>query len=298
LDGEIFKMSEKGTENLPEKSSFQLMDEEDERQIISDSTVQESLVYTAQGKKTLSYTGIKFLFQKWIESKHLSVEIIHAESYCNLEKDDADNQAHWYWRGKFTLRTTRIDENGKPQIIETQGQQESGYLFKNEYDPFGRTKAFSKSERNADRKQIPEFEITHMINEIDPKNIKNLDSGNNFQKSGGGTMGDPPTEKQLEFLKNLGYTGRKPDTKQIASNIIEDLKNGAKESKTAATEKPAQSTASEYTSPAVYPKPDEYCKCETPKPKFEISQETQKHHCYTCGLPVTDEQAKKLLNLS
>jgi len=108
---------------------------------------------------------------------------------------------------------------------------------------------------------------------------------------------DQPTEKQLELLKNLKYTGPKPGTKQIASNIIEDLLNDAKKKKTADTEKPAQSTAPD-PSPADLEKSMDNCKCEEPKPKFEISNYTKKHHCYTCGLPVTDEQAKKLLNLS
>ena len=82
-------------QNLPQ-SAFQLMDEQDEMQIISDANVQQSLVYEVQGKKTLSYSGIKFLFQKWTEDKSLTVQIIHDQSYCNLDKDDPEPVAEHY----------------------------------------------------------------------------------------------------------------------------------------------------------------------------------------------------------
>ena len=36
-----------------------------------------------------------------------------------------------------------------------------------------------------------------------------------------------PTEKQLDYLQNLGYTGPKLKTKQEASDQIEKIKNGA-----------------------------------------------------------------------
>lgn len=216
------------SETLPEKSSFQLMDEADEQQIISDAEVQKSLVYIAQGKKTLSYTGIKFLFQKWIETKQLSVEIIKDCSYCKLEKDD-EGKITWFWRAQFTLKTTRILEDGKIQVIETQGQSESPYLVKSNdklnYDPFGRTKAFSKAERNADRKQIPEFEITHMINEIKPENITTLKGTNESQSNNSPNL---PSDKQLSYLTSLGYTGIPPKTSFEAGKLIEDLKNGVK----------------------------------------------------------------------
>ena len=205
------------------------MDEADEQQIISDAEVQKSLVYIAQGKKTLSYTGIKFLFQKWIETKQLSVEIIKDCSYCNLEKDELENKNTWFWRSQFTLKTTRILEDGKIQVIETQGQSESPYLVKSNdklnYDPFGRTKAFSKAERNADRKQIPEFEITHMINEIKPENITTLKGGNQTQSN---NSPNPPSDKQLSYLTSLGYTGIPPKTSFEAGKLIEDLKAGVK----------------------------------------------------------------------
>ena len=50
--------------------------------------------------------------------------------------------------------------------LETYGQSESPFIdpFKHVYDKFGRTKAGSKAERNANRKQIPEADLVRMIN--------------------------------------------------------------------------------------------------------------------------------------
>jgi len=98
---------------------------------------------------------------------------------------------------------------------------------------------------------------------------------------GNTTDDNKPTEKQLEYLKNLGYTGPRPDTKEMASNIIEDLKNGAVPAKTVKEEKKDDDI--------------DYCKCEKPQPKFEKDSKTNKNHCYQCNKPVTDKQAEKLL---
>lgn len=44
-----------------------------------------------------------------------------------------------------------------------------------------------------------------------------------------------PTEQQLQTLKDLGYTGPRPESKLMASNIIIDKKNDAKEDETKTT---------------------------------------------------------------
>ncbi len=48
---------------------------------------------------------------------------------------------------------------------------------------------------------------------------------------------EPPTEKQLEYLKSLGHAGINPKTKQEASALIEKLKNGAAVESTITTDK-------------------------------------------------------------
>ena len=44
------------------------------------------------------------------------------------------------------------------------------------YDTFGRTKAHSKAERNAWRKQIPELEITTLLETVDKSDTQDLGS--------------------------------------------------------------------------------------------------------------------------
>lgn len=72
------------------------------------------------------------------------------------------------------------------------------------------------------------------------------------------TVSDAPSQKQLDYLKSLGYVGPKPDTKQIASNIIEDLKKDAKDAEIIHDEK--------------------YCICD----KFIPNSLSQGKTCQTC----------------
>lgn len=69
-----------------------------------------------------------------------------------------------------------------------------------------------------------------------------------------------PTEGQLETLKKLGYSGPKPESKLIASNIISDLKEDA------ATAEPAEDNY------------EKYCLCENPIPNSITNGKT----CQTC----------------
>lgn len=194
------------------------MDEQDEIQILSDANIQQTLVYDVKGKKALTYVGIKFLFQKYIHHENITVVILHDQTYCNLEKDDPENKTMWFWRATYTIQTTKILQNGEKQIIQVQGQSECNYT-----EPFARIKAHSKSERNAQRKVLPEFQITHMINEINPKDVQKLQG----TKTPENNTPTTPSEKQLEYLTNLGYTGPKPKTSFEAGKLIEELKNGA-----------------------------------------------------------------------
>lgn len=202
------------------KDAFTLMDEKDEIQIITSEDVQKSLVYKVGDKQTLSFTGITFLFQKYNQQEKRSIIIIESETYCRLEKDDESNTSMWFWRAKVKLRSTKTLEDGTLITIEEEGLSECEYGKK-----FARIMAHSKAERNAQRKLIPEFEITNMITKFlkagQVENIKSQD-----------TTSDAPTEKQLSYLKSLGHTGRKPDTKDIASRMIEDLKKDAKVAET------------------------------------------------------------------
>ena len=77
-----------------------------------------------------------------------------------------------------------------------------------------------------------------------------------------------PTEKQLAFMKNLGYDGPKPASKQEASDIIENIKNGA------TVAEPA--TTTDNDDPKV--DPERYCTCE----KFIRNSITKGRTCQTC----------------
>lgn len=216
---------------MSEIEPFRLMDSEDEIQIINDENLNNALVYDVHGKQMLSYAGVKCIFQEWIKQQEISVEIIHDHSSCQLEKDGED-KASWVWRAQVTVRTTRI-ANG--QIFETQGQQECMYMQNGRYDPFGKTKAFSKAERNAIRKQIPEAQITHALNSMDPKSVKVLKKTEPQQESrqtplppkqvNGPPVGEIMPEIQAE-LAQLGYKGDAPRNNFDAKQLVIKLKEG------------------------------------------------------------------------
>ena len=67
---------------------------------------------------------------------------------------------------------------------------------------------------------------------------------------------DPPTGKQLDFLKLLGHTGISPRTKAEASKLIDKLKNNSHEPQD----------------------PEKYCTCDKPIPNAI----TQGRTCQTC----------------
>ncbi len=97
----------------------------------------------------------------------------------------------------------------------------------------------------------------------------------------------PPTEEQLQTLKNLGYTGPKPESKLMASNIIQDKKEDAKVAETTVD------TTSQESIEAPTEEMD-WCECNEPKPKYE-KDENNMHICYDCTKPVKTEDAAKLL---
>lgn len=208
-------MSNQNTEIV--KSEFQIMDEADSQQIQdAETAVKQALAYEVRGKKQLSYMGIKWIVLK-MSQKEQPLEVVDMPT-TELMKHDPENKNSWIWYATIKIRNKKTG-------LSTVGASESPYNFNGQYDSFGRTKALSKAERNACRKQIPEVEINAMLNSISSDDVQQLNT-QNTQSS------DAPSEKQLDYLKSLGYTGRKPDTKEIASNIINDLKNDAKEAET------------------------------------------------------------------
>jgi len=233
--------------NLPVKSDFLIMDEADSQQIQdAETAVKQALAYEVKGKKQLSYMGIKWIVLK-MSQKEQPIEVIDMPN-IELVKHEAENKSTWIWYATIKVRNRKTG-------LSTIGASESPYLDYNGYDTFGRTKALSKAERNACRKQIPEVEINAMLNSIGDDDVQKL---NGTSEMAPPTPMSGPTEQQLETLKSLGWKGPKPESKLTASNIIQDIKSKAKDG----------DTADEY---------EKYCVCDDFIPS-SISGE----NCQTC----------------
>lgn len=204
-------------DNLSEKSSFVIMDEADNTQIQgAETAVKQVLAYEVRGKKQLSYMGVKWLVLKMSQKKQ-ALEVVDLPC-IELMKHNESDQTTWIWYVTVKVR------NLKTRLV-TVGASESPFFVDNKYDTFGRTKAISKAERNAYRKQIPEIEINAMLETIPTNDIKKLESQSTPQH----TEPSPVATHYLETLKNLGYTGEAPKTSYEASQIIRELKKKSKD---------------------------------------------------------------------
>ena len=140
-----------------DQQEFAIMDDADEQQIINaDEALKLALVYkvTVGGKEVveLSYVGLKHLTLLMSQTGQ-PLQIIDAK--MELLGDKVEEKV-WYATVKV-----RNQKTGHESI----GMSEAPYLFNGKYDSFGRTKALSKAERNAWRKQIPEFELKKLLND-------------------------------------------------------------------------------------------------------------------------------------
>jgi hypothetical protein len=148
-----------------QKSEYQILDHADEEQIKNaQNAVKQALCYeiTIKGKKVrqITFVGLKWLTLQ-MSQKGQALEI--QDSEVKLEKDGV-KESLWFWRAKVKVRNQKTG-------LETEGISECPYSEtlkdgKTKYDPFGRTKAHSKAERNAWRKQIPELEITTLLESV------------------------------------------------------------------------------------------------------------------------------------
>lgn len=134
--------------------AISMFEKSDEEQIAkADSKIKEAMVYEMQGEKQLTYIGLKHL-TLLMSQKDNPLEVMDTE--VKLEKVDPDNQATWIWYATYKVRNQKTRH-------ESIGMSEASYFDQGKYDKFGRTKAMSKAERNAWRKQIPELEIRALI---------------------------------------------------------------------------------------------------------------------------------------
>ena len=133
---------------------FSLLDKEDEKQIMNLEQFgnPEKLVYQVGDNLQLSFVGIKhigFLMAK-TGNPLRTLEVL---TELQGEKDEKT----WYATVRIRNEKTHQEEIGVSQCPFYDG--------KGKLDPFARTKAVSKAERNAKKRLIPEYLITELIKE-------------------------------------------------------------------------------------------------------------------------------------
>ena len=209
-------------------SDFGILGDADARQIeTADTAVQQSLAYDLRGKKQISFAGVKWLILKMSEKEQpMHIEV----TYLKLVKH-SENREEWMWDATVRATNQKTD-------LETMGAASQAFLVNGAIDQFGRTKALSKAERNAYRKQIPELEIHAMLNTVSPDMVQKIRPMNPTQgvktKSyvpeihpgvNGVNATHGPSEPQLKYLKALGYKGEVPKTLYDTSLLIHRLKS-------------------------------------------------------------------------
>lgn len=138
----------------PASDSYSIFDKLDEQQIINaDKAVKQKMVYKAKDHIELTSVGLKHIILE-MAGRGMPLEIESSE--VNLERDDPNDKETWMWRSKVVTRNLGTN-------YTTEGLSECPYLERGQYDPFGRTKAHSKAERNSWRKQIPETKIIALV---------------------------------------------------------------------------------------------------------------------------------------
>ena len=199
-------------------SEYSILDNADARQIeTADASIRQSLAYDLRGKKQISFAGIKWLvLQMSQHDQPLTIDIVdlHLEKYT-------EEQSSWVWYATVKARNTKTG-------LETLGASEQTFISNHKIDPFSRTKALSKAERNAYSKQIPELEIKQMLDAAEPGQIQRLETREPEIHPGvdGVNATHPPSQKQIEYMRDLGYEGEIPKSLYEATILISDLKKG------------------------------------------------------------------------
>ena len=221
-------MSQMFSEKNKELNEYQLTDLADDQQITQEGVaVEEAFLYkNKKSELILSWPGIRqIVLQKADKGEPIQTNVVDV----HLEKRVAENPDTWTWYATVKSRNLKTGN-------ETFGMSESPYYFNRSYDWFGRTKASTKAERNADYKQITDEERKDYVNSVKQKNIMDL-SGLNYDNrpvvgnaqtvektssSNNQVKTDSlPTQKQVVCLKSLKWPGRFPKTKESIGNLIQ-----------------------------------------------------------------------------
>jgi len=156
---------------LKTTDTYSIFDKLDEQQIVNaDKAVKQKMVYRTKTKDgvrdELSFVGLKhIILEMGIHDQPIEIE----SSEVKLEKDDPEDKSMWFWRAKVKVRNLKTN-------YPSEGLSECAYYEFGKYDPFGRTKAHSKAERNAWRKQIPEQRIIELLKAVGKDEIHEVES--------------------------------------------------------------------------------------------------------------------------
>ena len=254
------------------ESDLMLMTERlDEMQIVNaDKAVKEAFVYIHRksGKKVLSYGGIKHLVLQ-MSYKGEAMEILEYE--VHLDKYDPEDLSKWWWVSTVRMQNKLTGYQGlgassAPFVERTREDTmgRSGIM-----DPFGRTKALSKADRNAARKQIPETKIHALLNEAQGEQVQVVGDGKEApkvaaqaqpkavaqaapkpvakappqpvqsQQQYSSAEDEPPTEGQMRVLNgnwHPWWTGPMPVTKAEAIVVVGEIMDEQNRRKAAVAE--------------------------------------------------------------
>ena len=207
------------TDTTPELTSFEITERADEMQIVAaDPALQNILVYEVKGKRALTSVGVRSLI---LDMARQGEPISVTNVLVDLNQRDPDDQETWIWYA--SVASTNLKTKA-----QTFGLSEAWYLMRHKdgsigkYDTFGRTKASTKAERNANQKQIHMDTVLKLQNTVESKNLRNLDG--EFSNSGGNGAPRLPSEGQLKYLKGLKWTWPAPTNMKDAGDLISALK--------------------------------------------------------------------------
>ena len=207
--------------------AFKLMDAEDEKQMMQEDAVKQSLAYESQGKITLSYRGIKTIYPRWLDKAGLSSKVVIEHTFCKLEKD-AEEPNTWRWRAQAMIRTEcPATESTPARYFETIGYGETPY-WKEGYNAFGQRTAGSMAMRNALRSQIPE-----MLLEKELKEIMGTDRVQTLQPAN--VTENPPPPQRASQLPQQQQAAPPPPKPALSQAELAEKLSTAKEKKNCET---------------------------------------------------------------
>lgn len=200
------------------KTEFELTEQADEEQITeADPSTQEILIYEVRGIKTPSGPGIKHLaLQMSQEGQPLQI----IDHKMELVKYDPDDKTQWVWQAEATV----LNLTSQYQQI---GVSEAWYLLRRkdsvigDYDSFGRTKAMSKAQRNANSVHISTEMKQALYATSTPQNTRVMYLSGGEGDGGGSGAPRQPSDKQINYLRGLKWTRTVPTSIKEVSDLID-----------------------------------------------------------------------------